>query len=69
MCTAFSHISLGSCGTRDKVMDDAKSSRKRKRISDLSVDLTGTKFGQLRQVLHELRPYVLEVSLILGGSR
>ena len=43
-------------------MDDGKSSRKRKRISDLSVDLTGTKFGQLRQVLHELRPYVLEVN-------
>eukprot|EP00250_Pteridium_aquilinum_P006070 c16055_g1_i1 orf=202-633(+) len=42
-------------------MDDGKSSRKRKRISDLSVDLTGTKFGQLRRVLQELRPYVLEV--------
>lgn len=42
-------------------MDDAKSSRKRKRITDLSVDLTGTKFGQLRRVLQELRPYVLEV--------
>ena len=58
----FSQISPGShvTGTRD--MDDAKSSRKRKRISDLSVDLTGTKFGQLRQVLHELRPYVLEVT-------
>lgn len=57
--------------TKDRGMDDTKSSRKRKRINDLSVDLTGTKFGQLRQVLHELRPYVLEVTCecITGGHQ
>lgn len=42
-------------------MDDGKSIRKRKRFNDQSVDLTGTKFGQLRRVLQELRPFVLEV--------
>ncbi|KAI5071731.1 hypothetical protein GOP47_0013982 [Adiantum capillus-veneris] len=42
-------------------MEDGKSIRKRKRTTDLSVDLTSTKFGQLRRVLQELRPYVLEV--------
>lgn len=42
-------------------MDDPKSSRKRKRIADPSVDLTGTKFWALRRVLQELRPFVLEV--------
>ncbi|KAH7439319.1 hypothetical protein KP509_04G055800 [Ceratopteris richardii] len=42
-------------------MDDGKSTRKRKRTTDISVDLTNTKFGQLRRALQELRPYVLDL--------
>eukprot|EP00249_Psilotum_nudum_P005457 c18895_g1_i2 orf=388-795(-) len=42
-------------------MEDAKVSRKRRRISDVDVDLSDTKFGAVRRLLQELRPYILEV--------